>query len=241
VKISVVVPAFNEEKLIVATLRAIRDAQTAFHRLGWASEVIVCDNHSTDRTAELAHAEGAAVVSEPIRQISRARNRGASAATGDWLVFVDADSQPSQSLFADVAVCIQDGRCVAGGAVVQLEPTEPWAVRWSHAWNWLSHSLKWMAGSFVFCDAAVFRELGGFSEELFVSEEIEFSRRVKRWARLRGRQIVILRQHPLRTSARKVHLYRPEELRRFLWRAVLTLGRIKRDRSACALWYDGRR
>ena len=240
-KISVIVPAYNEEKLIVATLRCIRDAQVAFVDTGWANEVIVCDNNSTDGTAELARAEGATVVSEPVNQISRARNRGAAAATGDWLIFVDADSQPSRALFADVAECIRTGRCLAGGALVELDRPQRWAVFWNRAWNWISRTLKWMAGSFIFCDAAAFRELGGFSEELFVSEELEFSRRVKRLACRRDKEVVILTRHPLLTSARKVHLYAPREFGRFLWRALITGGRSRRDRSACGPWYDGRR
>src|SRR5436189_2966241 len=98
VKISVIVPAFNEEKLIVGTLRSIRSAAAAFVPLGWESELVVCDNNSTDRTAELARKAGASVVFEPLNQISRARNTGAAGAGGDWLIFIDADSQPSAEL-----------------------------------------------------------------------------------------------------------------------------------------------
>jgi len=75
-KISLIVPAFNEEKCIARSLRKIRAASDAFVSLGWDSEIIVCDNNSTDRTAEKARAAGATVVFEPVNQISRARNRG---------------------------------------------------------------------------------------------------------------------------------------------------------------------
>ena len=100
-KVSVVVPAFNEERLLAGSLAAIRDAMRAFDQDGGMSELIVCDNNSTDRTAEIARAAGATVVFEPVNQIARARNRGAAAASGDWLVFVDADSYPSKGLFED--------------------------------------------------------------------------------------------------------------------------------------------
>ncbi|HEX4644727.1 MAG TPA: glycosyltransferase [Verrucomicrobiae bacterium] len=102
-KISVVVPAFNEEKLLAETLRRIRASLEAFNRLGWPGELIVCDNNSTDHTAELARSAGATVVFEPVNQIARARNKGAEAASGDWLIFVDADSHPTPELFLEVA------------------------------------------------------------------------------------------------------------------------------------------
>ena len=84
-KISIVVPAFNEEKLIADSLSSINSAAESFKKLKWEVELIVCDNNSTDRTAELARQAGAIVVFEPVNQIGRARNRGASVATGDWL------------------------------------------------------------------------------------------------------------------------------------------------------------
>jgi glycosyltransferase involved in cell wall biosynthesis len=107
VKISIVVPAFNEEKFLAETLAHIKTASAAFAQIGWEYELIVYDNNSTDRTAEIARSAGAIVVFEPVNQISRARNSGAAAATVDWLVFVDADSHPSAYLFADTAKEIQ--------------------------------------------------------------------------------------------------------------------------------------
>ncbi len=89
-KVSVVIPAFNEARLLGETLRHVQAALTVFTSRGWGVEIIVCDNNSTDATAEIARAAGATVVFEPENQIARARNSGAAAATGDWLIFVDA-------------------------------------------------------------------------------------------------------------------------------------------------------
>src|SRR5581483_142050 len=120
-RISVIIPAFNEERLLGETLRSVQAAMTAFTRRSWTAELIVCDNNSTDRTAEIARAAGANVVFEPMNQIARARNRGAEGAAGDWLVFVDADSHPTMELFDEVAARIESGRCIAGGCTVKLE------------------------------------------------------------------------------------------------------------------------
>lgn len=238
--ISVVVPAFNEEKLISGSLRSMNAALAAFRRLDWETEIVVCDNNSTDRTAELARAAGARVVFEPINQISRARNAGAAAAQGDWLIFVDADTHPSPELFADVAEAIQSGRYIAGGSTLKMEQSSVVFRLFNSGWNCLSHVVQWFAGAFIFCEASAFREVGGFNEELFASEEIDLSKKLRRLARKRGRKLTILRKHPILTSSRKLHLYSGREMLRVFRGAILRPSTLK-SREACSIWYDGRR
>ena len=240
-KISVIIPAFNEEKLLPATLGAIRDARTAFVDRGLASEVIVCDNNSTDRTAEIAAAGGARVVFDPVNQIGRARNTGAAAATGDWLLFIDADSRPTAGLFGAAADAMADPTCLAGGSTLRLDGEHRLAQATAGLWNWLSVRRQLLAGSFIFCQAAAFRELGGFSAELFASEELDLTVRLKQLAAGRGQRLIILQGHPLETSDRKVHLYSGWEYFRFFARVIFGWGRPLRSRAACHHWYDGRR
>ena len=240
-KVSVVVPAFNEERLLAGSLRSIRVAAGAFERRGWAWELIVCDNNSTDRTADIARAAGATVVFEPVNQIARARNAGAAAATGDWLLFVDADSQPSAELADLVAVEIARGRALAGGATVRFDTGDWRAHAGAATWNMISRATRWAAGSFIFCEAAAFRAVGGFNQELYAAEEIDLFRRLKGLARRSGRTVVILSRHPLTTSSRKLHLYNWRDMLRMTWRSVLHPRRALRSADACFAWYDGRR
>ena len=240
-KISVIVPAFNEEKLLGASLSAIQNAATAFRQRGWDFELVVCDNNSTDRTAEIARAAGAVVVFEPFNQIGRARNSGAAAATGDWLLFIDADSQPSPGLFGDVADAIASGRCLAGGSTVRLDESMLAAGFITGLWNCLSRFQHLLAGSFIFVPADVFRQAGGFSDKYFAAEELELSQRLKARARAEQKKIVILHRHPLRTSARKMKLYTGRELLTFMFRTIFNHRRTLTSREAAYLWYDGRR
>lgn len=223
------------------TLRAVSAAEAQFAQRGWEVELIVCDNNSTDRTPMLAREGGAKVVFEPVNQIARARNSGAAAAAGDWLIFVDADSKPSAGLFGAVAKVIEGGECLGGGCTVRLEGVYPFANRVVQLWNVISRLRHWMAGSFIFCEAAAFRKLGGFSQELFASEEIEFSKRLNLLARERRKKVVILHEHPMLTSARKVHLYTMREHIWFLTKTLAGWGGTLRRREACHTWYDGRR
>ena len=105
----------------------------------------------------------------------------------------------------------------------------------------ISRTKRWAAGSFVFCEATVFGELGGFSQELYAAEEIDFSERLKKLALERKKRVIILHRHPLVTSARKAHLYSLREHLGMLWMTLRHRGENLKDRSACTLWYDGRR
>lgn len=241
VKISVIVPAFNEEKLLAASLLSMKAAMAAFQKRGWDAELVVCDNNSKDRTAEIARAAGAIVVFEPVNQIARARNAGAAAASGDWFVFVDADSRPTQELFDDVAEAIFSGRVLAGGSTVRLDEAFVIASLVTTVWNCVSRINKWVAGSFIFCSAEAFRAINGFSAELYVAEELDLSKRLKELARRRGQKMIILARHPLMTSARKVHLYGPFVMGIFLLRMVFTPRRTMMNRDLCQPWYDGKR
>src|SRR6185437_5929558 len=125
--LSIVIPAFNEERLIGQCLQSISTSLTANYKPGFTSETIVVDNNSTDSTAELARQAGARVVFEPINQIGRARNAGAAHATGDWLLFLDADSLLSPDLLADIVRVIESGKYVGCGSTLHMDGLPWWA------------------------------------------------------------------------------------------------------------------
>jgi glycosyltransferase involved in cell wall biosynthesis len=88
-KLSVVIPAFNEEKCIGPCLEAVRKEAS---RSGYDVEIVVVNNASTDRTAAIAsRVPGVKVVDEPRKGLSRARNSGALASHGELIANVDAD------------------------------------------------------------------------------------------------------------------------------------------------------
>jgi hypothetical protein len=97
-----------------------------------------------------------------------------------------------------------------------------------------------LAGSFIFCEVAAFRKIGGFSHELFAAEELELSQRLRKLAREANRKIIILHRHPLVTSARKLRLYTMRDHLKLLARVLFNRRTLTR-RESCTLWYDGRR
>jgi glycosyltransferase involved in cell wall biosynthesis len=240
-KLSIIVPAYNEEKLMTGCLEHISKAVEANVSANWTAEVIVVDNNSTDRTAELARAAGAQVVFEAINQISRARNAGARVADGDWFLFIDADSYLHPATLAELLRCIRQGRSAAGGCVVWLDPAPRYAVPFLWIGNALLRLLRLAAGSFVFCRREAFADVGGFSVDLYAAEEIDFSHKLKKWGRQRGLNFSILYEQAHVSSGRKFHLYSRKEIFMHCFRALLLFPWTLRDPEKLAFFYDGRR
>ena len=93
----------------------------------------------------------------------------------------------------------------------------------------------------MFCERTAFEKIGGFSKELFVTEELDLFQRLKKLAIEHGKQIVIVHQHPLLTSARKMHLYSPWDHLLLLAKTLVRTAKTVRSREECFMWYDGRR
>ncbi len=239
--LSIVIPAFNEEKLLPATLTAIRDSVAALTEKGITHSLIVCDNNSTDRTAEIAREYGALTIFEPINQISRARNTGATLATGEWILFIDADSPPSKALFSDLAAVLFDGRVLYGGCKVRLDGPSLTANIFIRIWHPVAKLRRWAAGSFLFCRREAFETVEGFSHVFFASEELDLSNRLHALAKKRKQRFVFLTAHPLVTSVRKFRFHSGWWHVRFLFRTIFCGTRNLRRRDGCDLWYDGRR
>lgn len=91
--LSVVISAWNEEKKIERTLMSV----------SWAGEIIVIDNESTDKTADIAKKFHAKVYSQPNNlMLNINKNYGINKATNDWILYVDADEEITHGLASEI-------------------------------------------------------------------------------------------------------------------------------------------
>jgi len=230
--ISFIVPAYNEERLLGATLDALRAAALA---TGEPYELIVADDASTDRTAAIAAQHGAILVSVAHRQIAATRNSGARKANGDWLIFVDADTLVSEAVVRSAVEALRSG-AVGGGAAVEFDGTVPLYARL--LLPVLVRSFRWAglaAGCFLFCTRHAFAAVGGFDEAFYGAEELVMSRALKRQGRF-----VVLRQAVI-TSGRKLRTHSVREMLAILARLALRGPGAVKQRQGMDLWYAERR
>jgi glycosyltransferase involved in cell wall biosynthesis len=232
---SIIIPAYNEEKYLPETLTNIKlsmDALSEFH-----GEIIVVNNNSTDNTASIATKLGAKVVFEKHQQIARARNAGGHKAQGQYLIFVDGDTRISPNLLKMTLAVLSSGRCCGGGAMVEFDKQLPFFGNCGlKLWTFLSKNLKWACGAYLFCTHKAFMGTNGFNELYYASEEIHFSRDLKRWGKKRKQNFIILKP-PIITSSRKMEWYPWWELLLMSIRMLFYLKPLQ-NRDACKkMWY----
>ena len=231
--LSFVVPAYNEELELPSTLAAIHAAARGSSD---PYEIIVVNDASTDATEAVAVAGGARVVTINRRQIAAARNAGASAARGDILFFVDADTRIAPAHVEGALRALEAG-CAGGGARVTTDGEIPlWGRVFVHVFSAFYFTAANLgAGAFLFTTSENFRSAGGFDDRLFAGEEIYFTMALKK----RG-QFRVLRE-PIVTSGRKLRMNSAWQILGLSAGLILRGKRGVKSRDKLDLWYDGKR
>jgi glycosyltransferase involved in cell wall biosynthesis len=230
--LSFVVPAYNEENYLGPTLASIHEAARA---VGEPYEIVVANDNSSDATAQVAEAGGARVVTVHKRQIAGARNAGAAAAMGEWLVFVDADTQINADVVRGTVDAFRSG-AVAGGAPVRFDGGPRWVQWTTPIVVFLFRHVKWAAGCFLFARRDVFEKVGGFDERFYASEEIHLSRALKR----HGRFVMV--EASVMSSARKAETHSAWTMIKLLAK-ILVRGEkgLKSRELTSSFWYPDKR
>ena len=230
--ISFIVPAYNEERLLGATLDALHAAGRA---AGELYELVVVDDASTDGTAIIAQRHGAVLVSVAHRQIAATRNSGAREAKGELFIFVDADTIVNEAVVRAALEAVRGG-AVGGGAGVEFDGVVPLYARLlMPVLVRVFRIARLAAGCFLFCTRSAFVAVGGFDEAFYGAEELVMSRALKRHGKF-----VVLRQ-AVTTSGRKLRTHSVREVLMIMGRLVLRGPSALKKREGMELWYAERR
>lgn len=176
-KVSFVIPAYNEASRIQKTIGAI--TQHVPNNIFY--EIIVVDHGSQDDTIKMVEATAATVLSHPEGTIASLRNHGAQNASGDILVFLDADvllTDGWSKRFSEIASSLLTGAAVLTGSWVSV-PNSP---NWIEA-NWFkplqTGASTHINSGHLIVAKKVFEELGGFDSKLETGEDFDISIRAK--------------------------------------------------------------
>ncbi|MDE1851164.1 MAG: glycosyltransferase [Candidatus Micrarchaeota archaeon] len=183
-RISVIIPAINEQKYIRHSLENLK--RQSFKDF----EIIVVDGGSTDGTQAIARRYGRLIIDKR-KGISPARNAGARAAKGDILLFLDADTKPSRDLLVTYDKIFKNRKVVAAtGPILPLEKTKGNIVAGYKFVSilFVKASIALGRPSIVGSNFAVrrsaFEKARGFDERLMTYEDWDLSSRLKRLGKI---------------------------------------------------------
>jgi glycosyltransferase involved in cell wall biosynthesis len=174
VYLSFIIPAFNEEGVIGKTIDAIHQ-----NHPDKPYEVIVVDNGSTDRTAEIALSLGCLVASYPNQTISSLRNRGRQLSSGQILIFIDADillTKAWQGKIGSIFTQLQETPLLITGSRCLPPDDSSWLNRF-----WFSrlkdYDASYVNSGHMITTLELFDRVGGFDESLRTAEDFDFCTR----------------------------------------------------------------
>lgn len=161
-KVSVIIPAYNEEKYIEKTLQALHDV-----------EVIVVCNGCTDKTAEIAGKYTDKVLVLELKGVSHARNTGATFASHVRMVFLDADILVDGEVLKNIA----ETKYSIGSCLVKADSPFLFDKILMKAKSF-THRFGYCTG-LLFCDKDLFEKIGGYDEYISAGEDGKFLREAK--------------------------------------------------------------
>ena len=227
-KLSFIIPAWNEEALISATIASLHSSASAFEY-----EIIVANDASDDRTAEIADAQGATVVNCDNRQIGPTRNDGANVASGDVFIFVDADTIVQKEVVHETVKAIERG-AVAGGSFPRFDGKIPFIAKCLSNVLEFGFKLKGVsAGAYIFCTRKAFLKSGGFDPKFYAAEEVHFSYSLHTYGPFKT-----IDSHVV-TSGRKFRTHSLFEIFPTLF--LVSIPGIRNIKKRKKLWYGERR
>ena len=174
--VSVVIPTLNEARNIESLLNALQAQQ-----FEGELQIIVSDGDSQDDTLEIARAHSQVLAVQSERGVSRQRNAGAEKATGELIIFMDADDRPAPTFVRDVVSSYQRWPFAVAC---------PWLVARDAGMRvrvayWVFNLLFWLgqstlrtgSGVCIIARKSAWEKCGGFDENLHLGEDVHFLRR----------------------------------------------------------------
>ena len=196
--ISVVIPAHNEEKYIKRCIDSIHEADNVFPG---NTEIIVVCNRCTDKTENIARANGAIVLLNEDRCIAKVRNTGIKGAQGRIIVTIDADNRMTKGTLREIYGLLRSGKYIGGGSPIRFERYS--FPLWCN--DIMVRVLAKVTGLYsgiFWAEKETFDAIGGFADKRAM-EDVATAKLLKGYGKRQGKKYTTLRRNYLINSTRK--------------------------------------
>ena len=244
-KFSIIIPAYNEEKLIGRCLDTIVAASVPYQD---QVEIIVVLNRCTDRTEEIARSYNCVIVKEDRKNMSIIRNAGAKVARGEIIATIDADSQMTDNMLTEIEGKLMTGKYIGGGVMWKFDKRASSTILAKFSTIlatfltiriFVSLLIKFRCSSagIFWCYKRDFEAINGFNEEQRMLEDAEFAFRLRKWGKECGKKYGTITKAKMVVSSRKMDMFGEWMLiKRPKWVLAYLKGNV--EKYADEVFYD---
>jgi glycosyltransferase involved in cell wall biosynthesis len=223
--VSIVIPAYNEGRVIGQCLRSIAELEYDPSRI----EVVLMDNGSSDQTTLIAESFGARVHVRTDLSVAGLRNAGVAASASEVVAFLDADCVADSGWLRAAVSSLRQERCITGSPYLNPDPPH-WIER---AWHSTELTGRYPTTHLNAGNLVVWREdflrIGGFDETLVTGEDYEFAQRAAATVKVVADDSIAV-----------THLGNPRSIsaffRREVWHGLGALGSLRHSLRDKPFW-----
>ena len=164
------------------------------------------------------------------------RNSGARSADGDVLVFIDADVLAAPNLLSVICQAMSAPSCLGGAVDVEYRPQRRSMRVYLYAWRLLARLAGMARGPAQFCRRSVFETLGGYDQQAWIGEDVDFYWSLKRLAKTERGTVRFIRCPRVNPSSRR--FYKWPVWRVLLWTNPLFIALFRRRRRFWGGWHS---
>lgn len=238
--ISIVIPAYNEEKFLPETLSYLRESCRVFaSSVHQPVEIIVVNNASTDNTVGVAESFGVRVIHHEIRNIASVRNVGIRAAMYAVVITVDADTFVPKNALTEIWSAMESGRYVGGGVRIALRSNRFFLKLVISVFERLMVLFTGLSGGMFFFERDSALGIGGFPETHLVAEDMTFAKNLSAFGKSKGKKFCNLRSVTIHTFDRKNASFGASV--RALYKGSTAFFGAKLEKKDLDYWYNPKR
>ena len=197
-KVSVIVPAHNEEKYVKRCIDSIKESASEYN--GEIEIIIVC-NRCTDNTEQIAKENGAKVILNDDRCIAKVRNAGIKNASGDIIITIDCDNRMTKGTISEICDKLSCDKYIGGGAPIRFERYS-FPLWCNDIMCRISFKLTGLYCGIFWAKKQTFDEIGGFVEKK-AFEDVATAKLLKKYGKTKGKKYTTLSENYLINSTRK--------------------------------------
>ena len=197
-KVSVIIPAHNEEKYVK---RCICSIKKSAEQIDGAVEIIVVCNRCTDNTQKIAIENGARVVTNNDRCIAKVRNAGIADAKGEIIVTIDCDNRMTPGTIQEICELLKSGRYIGGGVPIRFERYS-FPLRLNDIMCRVGFGVTGLYCGIFWANKTTFKAVGGFVDKRAM-EDVATAKMLRAYGKKHNKKYTCLKRNYLINSTRK--------------------------------------